>query len=426
MVLHIKCALNGRVRGYADAFSCRDWLDRFDINPLISGQTSRAMSSLSLFNIGQIKEAKVAFGDLTILVGDQATGKSLFLQMHKLTQDVGCIKDRLALYGYSYDDFKAFLSLYLGEGMENVWGGDSELLIGDKPYDLVGKWKSSRASAMKNFYIPAQRVMMMEYGFAKPFTSFDISYPYVLKDFSELIRFDLDKLYAKKGNIFPQPNKLRAELRDVVSRHIYRGGAIKIKLLGSKKQLVMEIDKHDYAVGSWSAGQKEFAPLLFGLYWALPGAKISRRDKVSSITIEEPEMGLHPNAVVDTMLLVLELLSRGYKVNLSTHSNTVLELFWAIGEIKKQQKKVDAESRFLDLFGLGKNAGLRDFAKTILTKRIRIYYFESDGDNKTTVRDISRLEVEGPDEEGREWGGINRFSSRVSSVVSSMYGEIHA
>lgn len=238
------------------------------------------MATLELRNIGQIKEANVSFGDLTVLVGNQATGKSMFLQMYKLTQDIGFIKNELNYHGFSFDSFESFLSLYFGEGMENIWNNQSVIKVGGKEFNLKEKLDKSRNSNMKNFYIPAQRVLMMEHGFAKPFTSFDISYPYILKEFSELIRFELDKSFANKNDIFPQPNKLRQELRNVISKHIYRDSVIKIKTLGSKKQLVMAIDGKDYAVGSWSAGQKEFAPLLFGLYWALPASRVATRDKV--------------------------------------------------------------------------------------------------------------------------------------------------
>jgi len=382
------------------------------------------LATLELNNIGQIKEAKVTFGDLTILVGNQATGKSMFLQMHKLTQDMGYIKNELGLHGFSFDSFNSFLSLYFGEGMENIWKANSSVKVDSKEFDLKDKLRNSRNAPMKNFYIPAQRVLIMEYGFAKPFTSFDISYPYALKEFSEQIRFELDKSFANKNDIFPQPNKLRKELRDVISKHIYRDGSIKIKSIGSKKQLVMEIDGKDYAVGSWSAGQKEFAPLLFGLYWALPASKVSTREKVKTITIEEPEMGLHPNAIVDTMLLVMELLSRGYKVNISTHSNTILELFWAINEIKRNRKKIDAASKLLDIFSLGKSTPLKEFANCILSKSFKIYYFKSDKDNKTVVKDISKLDINDENIDENEWGEITSFSSRVSEVISKMYGEM--
>ena len=44
---------------------------------------------IKLANLGQIKEADVQFGDLTVLVGPQATGKSIFLQLLKLLMTPG-------------------------------------------------------------------------------------------------------------------------------------------------------------------------------------------------------------------------------------------------------------------------------------------------------------------------------------------------
>ena len=38
------------------------------------------ISSLNLERVGQMACADVTFGDLTVLVGPQATGKSIFLQ----------------------------------------------------------------------------------------------------------------------------------------------------------------------------------------------------------------------------------------------------------------------------------------------------------------------------------------------------------
>jgi len=39
------------------------------------------MDVLELSNIGQIQKARIEFGDLTVLVGPQATGKSITLQL---------------------------------------------------------------------------------------------------------------------------------------------------------------------------------------------------------------------------------------------------------------------------------------------------------------------------------------------------------
>ena len=44
---------------------------------------------LQLKNIGQITDADIRFGDLTVFVGPQATGKSIALQFLKLLVDMG-------------------------------------------------------------------------------------------------------------------------------------------------------------------------------------------------------------------------------------------------------------------------------------------------------------------------------------------------
>ncbi len=65
---------------------------------------------------------------------------------------------------------------------------------------------------------------------------------------------------------------------------------------------------------TWTAGQREFTPLTLGLYHLLPSVKLRKREETDWVVLEEPEMGLHPQAVTVVMLLVLELLWRGYRV----------------------------------------------------------------------------------------------------------------
>jgi hypothetical protein len=75
----------------------------------------------------------------------------------------------------------------------------------------------------------------------------------------------------------------------------------------------------------------------------------TRRDKLKWAVIEEPEMGLHPRAISVVLLLVLELLSRGYRVCVSTHSPQVLELVWALGILQRRAAKPE---RLLELFDI--------------------------------------------------------------------------
>ena len=58
---------------------------------------------LQLKHVGPIEEATVQFGDLTVLVGPQATGKSVFLQFLKLMVDPMPIFAAFKRYGLDWN-----------------------------------------------------------------------------------------------------------------------------------------------------------------------------------------------------------------------------------------------------------------------------------------------------------------------------------
>lgn len=60
------------------------------------------MEKLTLRNLGPIKEAELTFGDLTVLVGPQASGKSIAVQMLKLCEDRRAIHEQMTLYGLDW------------------------------------------------------------------------------------------------------------------------------------------------------------------------------------------------------------------------------------------------------------------------------------------------------------------------------------
>ena len=100
---------------------------------------NKSTSTLFVQNLGPIPEAEVEFGDLTVLVGPQASGKSLFLQTLKLVLDRNHIHDTFEHHNMVFNgDPKAFLGGYLGRGMGGMidsapqpkvtWKGRSTLL----------------------------------------------------------------------------------------------------------------------------------------------------------------------------------------------------------------------------------------------------------------------------------------------------------
>jgi predicted ATP-dependent endonuclease of OLD family len=85
-----------------------------------------ANQNLKLKHIGPIQEVDIQFGDLTVLVGPQATGKSIFLQFLRLLLDTGPIFRTLRKHGLDWDGrVGRFLELYLGEGTKEIWQSQS-------------------------------------------------------------------------------------------------------------------------------------------------------------------------------------------------------------------------------------------------------------------------------------------------------------
>lgn len=132
------------------------------------------MQKLKVKNLGPIKEADVTLGDLTILVGEQASGKSLFLQVMKLVLDKTHILNTLERYNYVVNKSpENILTLYFGEGMSGVWtdgtciaSADTEICRKSSLLEKDGVEKESL------FYIPAQRILSISDGRPKNFMEF--------------------------------------------------------------------------------------------------------------------------------------------------------------------------------------------------------------------------------------------------------------
>ncbi len=114
-------------------------------------------TTLQVSNLGQIRDANVQFGDLTVLVGPQATGKSIFLELMKLLIDTGAVLHELKRHGLNWEkDIERFLDIYLGEGMRSVWREQrSKVVFRGEDVDigrLIGHQRSKWKETM--FFIP--------------------------------------------------------------------------------------------------------------------------------------------------------------------------------------------------------------------------------------------------------------------------------
>jgi len=382
---------------------------------------------LELRNVGQLRQAFVEFGDLTILVGPQASGKSIFLQFLKLCLDARKVVSDMRKHGLEWQkDFTSFLGLYLGEGMSGLWSNGpngSQVTIDDSVEDMT---KVLRVKLGKHepeevlFYIPAQRVLALnQQGWWRPFSDYRPNDPYIARAFSENIRLLMEqgRFAQAEGGLFPKSNRLKREIRDELDRAIFHGFGLTIDDVGGQKRLALvnREAKHPFMV--WSAGQREFVPLLLGLYWLMPPAKVSRRENLQWAVIEEVEMGLHPKAISAVMLAVLDLVSRGYKVVLSTHSPHVLDVVWGIRTIQLHHAGYEPVLR---VFGLKRTQPTQRLAEDVLQRSYRSYYFNPVLTLAPTVTDITGLDPGSPDAAEAGWGGLSEFSGRIADIVAEV------
>jgi hypothetical protein len=381
-----------------------------------------SLDSLKLTNVGPIRSAEIEFGDLTVLVGPQATGKSIFLQFLKLLVDGHAVFRAFGRYGLDWGNkWQDFFNLYFGEGMDRIWRADSTITWKGEPVDIHNLVRRRRGrSGEKCFFIPAQRVLALSRdGWLRPFADYKPGDPYTVRDFSEKLRTLMEAGLGSGSAIFPVEKRLKAEIRRHVGSTVFSGFSLKIDRQGPQKRLVLaDADsKASLPFMVWSAGQREFVPLLLGMYFVMPSTQTKRRAHIKWVVVEELEMGLHPRAISVMLLVVLDLLWRGYRVCLSTHSPHVLDLVWALGMFRQHHAH---PNRVLDLFGAKHTPAMTKVASSALKAETKVYYFDPES---RTTRDISNLDPGSQLADEAGWGGLTEFSGRVADEVAQVVAD---
>jgi predicted ATP-dependent endonuclease of OLD family len=380
-------------------------------------------STLSVSNFGQIREGSVQFGDLTILVGAQASGKSLFLQLFKLLKDKNSIFQSLQTQGFDPNGkFERILEMYFGESMSQIWNTKTLVELDKKQIKsdfLLNKKNIILDSSPESiFYIPAQRILAISQGWPKSFNAFEIGDPFVIKQFSERLRHFMEKEFVENEVIFPKNKQFSTILQKQIDETIFHGAAVELDKNSLRRRFLLKVGENRLPFMTWSAGQKEFMPLLLSLYSLLPSGNKSKDDFVEWVVIEEPEMGLHPQAIQTVLLLALQLMERGYKVVISTHSPVLLELVWVIDQIKLAKA---SHNLLFNLFSIEKTNMLKKvFESVINEKTFKTWYFQRENTGNVQIQDISSLDASSENSAISNWGGLSEFASRAVDIVSKL------
>jgi hypothetical protein len=365
---------------------------------------------LTIRNFAQIEEVNLTFGDLTVLVGAQGTGKSLALQWLKTAMDGKQIAAALDAAGQSPKP-EILIDLIFGVGMNSAWRGDSEVIFEGKRLTLrtIAKIGDGKERA---FFIPAHRAMLIMDGWAAPFQKLAADTPVVARIFSD----NLYRLFTSRDGeaLFPLAGVLKREYRDLINDAVFHGGTVGLEQdQQHSKRLKLGYGAAKLPFMTWTAGQREFTPLLLGLYHLLQPRKQQKRLDIDWVIIEEPEMGLHPQALTVFLLLALELLKRGYRVVLSTHSPHVLTAMWMLRRLRETKARPQL---LCEAFGVKPTKPLLEVAAKALKASCYVHLLEF---HKGTVRskDISTLDPGSDDDDIAGWGGLAGFSEQFSDAV---------
>jgi putative AbiEii toxin of type IV toxin-antitoxin system len=376
------------------------------------------MPVLHVRNFAQIEDARIEFGDLTILVGPQATGKSLLLQWFKAAIDMGEIFAALKEAGHDVRTPRGLIDLVFGEGMSVAWTDKSVVQYDSKSVSPAtwtkGQKRKNRGTI---FYIPAHRALLLSEGWPAPFIKLNADTPVVARLFSQNLYQRFSGRQA--APLFPVSRILKEQYRAQIDEAVFHGGRVELEKEGLRYRLRLSYADAHLPFMTWTAGQREFTPLLLGLYHVLPPRKVKKVKDIDWVIVEEPEMGLHPQAISVFMLLVLDLLWRGYRVVVSTHSPLILDSVWAIRQLREHKARWQLLS---GAFGIGQPRAVQSVMEHALQCDYRVFFMRYE---KGSVRsqDISGLDPSSPENAEAEWGGLTGFSSRFAEAVRTAVNE---
>jgi hypothetical protein len=371
-----------------------------------------SIKTLTIKRFAQIENISLGFGDLTVLVGAQGTGKSLALQWLKVAIDGKQVVSALKDAGQQTSKSAELVDLIFGVGMGPALKSNTRVEFDSRQVSPASINRIG-SGIQRMFFIPAHRSMLISDGWAAPFQKLTSETPVVARIFSQNL---FDRFSAKGGDqLFPLKKLLKKEIRDLINKAVYHDGKVGLDQdQQHTKRLKLTHGSANLPFMTWTTGQREFTPLLLGLYHLLPKVTIRKREDIDWVVVEEPEMGLHPQALTAFMLLVLDLLWRGYRVVLSTHSSHVLTCVWMLQRLKENNARWQL---LLEAMEAGNSGAMKAVALSAMEKKYCVYLMEYGPDGKVHSSDISGLDPNSENEIEAGWGGLTGFSSRFGDAV---------
>ena len=291
--------------------------------------------NIKLDNFDSITTADLTLGDLTVLTGTDSAGKTALLETFKLLLDGEQIMGDL--YSHNIDLSEAephqFLDFYHGRGKAHQLDKTSEfaLNVGNRKASggidkLVPRKIPKTTPPPVVFHIPATRSLAIHRGLPHNFLDFDSQDPFAIRHFSSQLRHLLMTELSQTEVIFPKPRRLNKTLQEQIGSSFFGGGGeLRWEMEQMTRRLAIKPNGMParHTLG-WTSAQLEFVPLLLSMYWLCPEAN-GKRKGTDWVLVEEPERSLNGWQMNVLMSLLAELLRRGYKLIVATHTEWVFD-----------------------------------------------------------------------------------------------------
>jgi len=290
---------------------------------------------LQLKNIGMIKEASVKIDGLTVIAGENDTGKSTIGKaLYTIVKGIK-IFDTEFKYVTAQNLGTSFLAIYLLLFKKIKLDNNTSIILKDKEDELIEfKGKdyvdnleyTNGVSIKKNSII--EDIIFIESPLIWNLTDFfrdiaqiesqmniKLDYPYLMKD----LNFKLHIKSASTGL------DIKKQMTDLM------GGEFKKDEMGR-----YYFDKNDQRIElvNTATGIK-----TFGIFQVL--SQNNYLNKNTILVLDEPEVHLHPKWQLEMAKIIVELVKNGVKVVVNSHSPYMIEALKVYSDKEKIQNKTN-------------------------------------------------------------------------------------
>ena len=281
---------------------------------------------LQLKNVGIIKEANVKIDGLTVIAGENDTGKStvgkaLYFSLYKniISFNKGVEKlDKTSLELIKFD-FKDFFFFYLNDGEICLQDTKEEFFFLNKD-----EYRNNSNKNFKPIFIETPLILNLFTHFSKLDTiQNDIeykvnNYPLLMRELYKQLKLEL------KVNDLENNYELLNNIKTLIKGEVYiRGDEIRFR----KKD--QEIN-----VNSLATGIKSFAIIQLLI-------KNNYLNKNKVLILDEPEVHLHPKWQLEMAKIIVELVKNGVKVLANSHSPYMIEALKRYSEVEEIEDKTN-------------------------------------------------------------------------------------